>query len=174
MLSLSISASRCLWRRNLLGTAFSFSSTSTICARRPPPSEPSYRYNYNELPTEEAPNPEHLKFKLVDANDLEVNKEPPRKVRMLMRDYIEDALYNPNYGYFPKQATIFNLQTDSFDFPSMKNSVEFQETVAEKYTRYGLNDQLWHTPTELFKVIIILISLRAYIDESCSHGTDKP
>ncbi|KAH6916049.1 S-adenosyl-L-methionine-dependent methyltransferase [Coprinopsis sp. MPI-PUGE-AT-0042] len=76
---------------------------------------------------------------------------------MLVRDFIEDSLYNPNYGYFPKQATIFETDSDSFDFQSLRNSIEFQEKVAEKYTGYGSDNyegpgrQIWHTPTELFK-----------------------
>lgn len=77
---------------------------------------------------------------------------------MLVRDFIEDSLYNPNYGYFPKQATIFNAQDIAFDFPRLRDSVEFQEEVASKYAEYGSDKhdgpgrQLWHTPTELFKV----------------------
>ncbi|KAF9054475.1 S-adenosyl-L-methionine-dependent methyltransferase [Panaeolus papilionaceus] len=76
---------------------------------------------------------------------------------MLVRDFIEDSLYNPNYGYFPKQATIFNAKEAAFDFNSMRDSAEFQEIVGEKYSAYGQDShegpgrQLWHTPTELFK-----------------------
>lgn len=77
---------------------------------------------------------------------------------MLVRDFIEDSLYNPHYGYFPKQATIFNAKDTTFDFSKFRDSVEFQEEVAAKYAAYGADKhngpgrQLWHTPTELFKV----------------------
>ena len=77
---------------------------------------------------------------------------------MLVRDFIEDSLYNPNYGYFPKQATIFNANDTPFDFTTLRDSAEFQEEVASRYADYGADDfngpgrQLWHTPTELFKV----------------------
>ncbi|KAJ7625680.1 S-adenosyl-L-methionine-dependent methyltransferase [Roridomyces roridus] len=76
---------------------------------------------------------------------------------MLVRDWIEDSLYNPNYGYFPKQAVIFDTQETTFDFPSLRNSVEFQEEVSKRYAAYGADQhqgpgrQIWHTPTELFK-----------------------
>jgi hypothetical protein len=77
---------------------------------------------------------------------------------MLFRDFIEDSLYNPNYGYFPKQATIFETPDASFKFQNLRDSTEFQEEVAKCYAAYGTERtdgpgrQLWHTPTELFKV----------------------
>ena len=77
---------------------------------------------------------------------------------MLVRDYIEDSLYNPNYGYFPKQAKIFTgIEDTVLDFSKIRDSNEFQEIVAKKYESYGSNEngpgiQAWHTPTELFRV----------------------
>jgi hypothetical protein len=77
---------------------------------------------------------------------------------MLVRDFIEDSLYNPNYGYFPHQATIFTSSGNHIDFGSLRDSVEFQAEVAKRYAAYGADTddgpgkQLWHTPSELFKV----------------------
>ncbi|KAL9713453.1 hypothetical protein Ac2012v2_003063 [Leucoagaricus gongylophorus] len=82
---------------------------------------------------------------------------PPTGVRMLARDFIEDSLYNPHYGYFPRQAIIFDTQASPFDFNKLRDSAEFQEQVAKRYAAYGTDKhhgpgkQLWHTPTELFK-----------------------
>jgi len=82
---------------------------------------------------------------------------------MLVRDFIEDSLYNPNYGYFPQQATILSSDEDSFNFTMLRDSNEFQEEVAKRYDRYESGDkegpgrQLWHTPTELFKVFSVLL-----------------
>ncbi|KAJ7314419.1 S-adenosyl-L-methionine-dependent methyltransferase [Mycena albidolilacea] len=76
---------------------------------------------------------------------------------MLVRDWIEDSLYNPNYGYFPKQAVIFDTQHTTFDFERLRDSVEFQEEIGTQYAQYGADKhqgpgrQIWHTPTELFK-----------------------
>lgn len=104
---------------------------------------------------------DHVKLKQVTANDLESYKEPPRNVKMLVRDYIEDALYNPNYGYFPKQATIFTgLENTTLNFSEMRDSNEFQEIVAKKYEDFrdgavGPGLQVFHTPTELFRVSLI-------------------
>jgi len=88
----------------------------------------------------------------VTANDLRQNSDPPRGVDMLVRDFIEDSLYNPHYGYFSNHATIFDSLGSTFAFSSLKDSVEFQEEVAKRYAEYESNRQLWHTPTELFKV----------------------
>ncbi|SLM34223.1 S-adenosyl-L-methionine-dependent methyltransferase-like [Lasallia pustulata] len=78
---------------------------------------------------------------------------------MLMRDFIEDSLYNPNYGYFCKQAVIFT-PGDPFDFNSIRNEPEFYKLLGQRYAAFEdsldakqPNDarQLWHTPTELFR-----------------------
>lgn len=93
---------------------------------------------------------------------------------MLVRDFIDDSLYNvsyiapmltradetqPNYGYFPRNATIFTPPERGFDFSKFRDTPAFQEAVAERYeaeygelVQGGLGRQVWHTPTELFKV----------------------
>lgn len=147
------------------------------------------------------------------AKDLRHRREPPTRVKMLVRDFIDDSLYNvskpsfgmrysevnraktacscqPHYGYFSKQATIFSSSTPSssastssaspastgFDITSFPNLTAFQESVAAKYEdvygeiiqaestevengqagkgveKGGLGRQVWHTPTELFRV----------------------
>ncbi|EIN09655.1 DUF185-domain-containing protein, partial [Punctularia strigosozonata HHB-11173 SS5] len=114
------------------------------------------KFNYNPNVFEPVTNPEHVNYRRVTANDLESSREPPTEVRMLVRDFIEDSLYNPHYGYFPKQAQIFTYAEDAFNFGPMKNAVEFQQEVARRYESYGADEdgpgrQIWHTPTELFK-----------------------
>ncbi|KAI0352162.1 DUF185-domain-containing protein [Trametes cingulata] len=117
---------------------------------------PEDRVNYNDkLSFSDVPDPEHINYKRVTANDLEHQRHPPRKVKMLVRDFIEDSLYNPHYGYFSKQATIFTA-VEPLDFPSIKNMSAFEAEVAERYADYGVDGegpgkQIWHTPTELFK-----------------------
>ena len=74
---------------------------------------------------------------------------------MLARDFIEDSLYNPHYGYFSKKATIFGWGDDApFEFGAMRDSAEFDANVARRYASYEAEKQLWHTPTELFKVCL--------------------
>lgn len=98
---------------------------------------------------------------------------------MLARDFIDDCLYNPHYGYFSTQAVIFDpdqvpgvgrkevpgaalrTRAEGFDFASMRNSREFEDEIARRYGEFeavdgvvgkGPGRQVWHTPTELFKV----------------------
>lgn len=116
------------------------------------------KFNYNQnVSFDDSPNAEHVNYPYVSANDLEQHHEPPRRVKMLVRDFIEDSLYNPHYGYFSKQATIFSSPETSFDFNSLKDGTQFQEELARRYDEYGVDEhgpgrQIWHTPTELFKV----------------------
>ncbi|KAI6041216.1 S-adenosyl-L-methionine-dependent methyltransferase [Pisolithus marmoratus] len=82
---------------------------------------------------------EHLSYPRVTADELACTGDnaPPKRARMLVRDFIEDALYNPHYGYFSKQATILTApgeENEGFDFNGFKDW------------------QIWHTPTELFKL----------------------
>ena len=119
--------------------------------------KPRDKDNYNTSPFDDNGSEEHKEYKVVTANDLESSTEPPRKVRMLARDFIEDSLYNPHYGYFSRQATIFSTPPTTFQFSKFRDSVEFQNEVAKLYSGYGVNQtgpgkQIWHTPTELFKV----------------------
>jgi hypothetical protein len=114
--------------------------------------------NYNsDVSFEDSPG-DYVKYDMVTANDLESHAAPPKRVKMLVRDFIEDSLYNPNYGYFPHQATIFTPSDNNIDFGSLRDSVEFQTEVTKRYAAYGADEeagpgkQLWHTPTELFKV----------------------
>ncbi|KAI5798988.1 S-adenosyl-L-methionine-dependent methyltransferase [Geopyxis carbonaria] len=102
---------------------------------------------------------EFKRFPMVTAEQLSRRTQRPRRVKMLVRDYIDDALYNPHYGYFSKHAVIFETK-EPFNFAAMKDDIEFTKILADEYTRFedALDAkepnplrQLWHTPTELFK-----------------------
>ena len=133
---------------------------------------PKDRFNYNpEIFFDEAPDPEHTTYTRVTSNDLERHTKPPTRVKMLVRDFIEDSLYNPHYGYFPQQATIFTSAGNPIDFCAMRDSVEFQNEVARRYSTYGTDEegpgrQIWHTPTELFKVRPTSDKLSIYANDS--------
>ncbi|QRV73834.1 SAM-dependent methyltransferase [Ceratobasidium sp. AG-Ba] len=138
--------------------ARAFSQTSLTSRDRDPNSRDRWNYNESSLFDPSAPTPSHS-FRRVTSNHLALHStDPPKRVKMLTRDFIDDSLYNPNYGYFPKQATIFTPE-QPFEFRKMANSRVFQQAVAERYREYrieagigsGPGRQVWHTPTELFK-----------------------
>ncbi|KAK4239682.1 hypothetical protein C8A03DRAFT_13919 [Achaetomium macrosporum] len=102
---------------------------------------------------------EFQRYPMVTAMDLRGRKERPRRVKMFMRDFIEDSLYNPNYGYFSKQVVIFS-PGEPFDFPSLYDELDFHALLSRRYVEFedamdavSPSDarQLWYTPTELFR-----------------------
>lgn len=106
----------------------------------------------------------HRHYPVKTAEQTASLKTPPTCARMLARDYIDDSLYNPNYGYFSKQAVIFSPEVD-IDFTELRDNLEFQKLLANMYREIeGEVDevdevarQVWHTPTELFKVRLLLV-----------------
>ncbi|KAL3422209.1 SAM-dependent methyltransferase [Phlyctema vagabunda] len=102
---------------------------------------------------------EYSRYPLVTSEDLKWRKERPRRVRMLTRDFIEDSLYNPSYGYFAKQVVIFT-PGEPFDFNNLQGEPAFHHLLGQRYSEFedkldqkepNETRQLWHTPTELFR-----------------------
>ncbi|CAG8708823.1 21564_t:CDS:2, partial [Dentiscutata erythropus] len=103
-------------------------------------------------------NPEYSTYKRYNASQLTSRTTPPKCAQMLVRDFIDDSLYNPNYGYFSKQAIIFSPEKE-FEFNNIKDNLEFMNLVAKIYKQLEVpldvtnkvSRQVWHTSTELFK-----------------------
>lgn len=102
---------------------------------------------------------------LVNLKKLSRKTERPKRVKMLARDFMDDSLYNPNYGYFSKEVEIFT-PSESFNYQQIKHHDDFMHKWTEEFKSYSgdesiteLRDlhqprtsrQIWHTPTELFK-----------------------
>ncbi|GAA5871839.1 hypothetical protein JCM16303_000894 [Sporobolomyces ruberrimus] len=83
---------------------------------------------------------------------------------MLVRDFIDDSLYNPNYGYFSTKVDIFDPDSttsattrrkqrnsseaavigdraEGFEFESFATTAEFEEEVATRYMQFEGLDQ---------------------------------
>ncbi|ORY29015.1 S-adenosyl-L-methionine-dependent methyltransferase [Naematelia encephala] len=124
------------------------------------------RFNFNtSLTMTEEPDPDYVNWRRVTAADLAHRREPPTRVKMLVRDFIDDSLYNPHYGYFSRNATIFTPPTpEGYSFASFRDQGAFTAALSERYLneykmeaaqtgepQSGIGRQVWHTPTELFK-----------------------
>lgn len=120
-----------------------------------------FNFNRDEFTLEgsDARDEEIAQYPRVTADELASYKAPPRGVKMLVRDFIQDSLYNPNYGYFSRRAEIFS-PIEPINFNEISEAAEFDATVARLYKGYDDSSdprdttgrQIWHTPTELFKV----------------------
>ncbi|KAJ1950700.1 hypothetical protein IWQ62_006524, partial [Dispira parvispora] len=98
-------------------------------------------------------------YRRVTALELAQHKKIQYNTQMLVRDFIDNALYHPTYGYFSRHAHIFSPQTQ-IDFRSVRDSLEFMNKVGEMYHELEqpssgsptprIPRQVWHTPTELF------------------------
>ena len=114
----------------------------------------------------------HKLYKLIDFQKLKNFKFKPKSYTLLIRDLIDNNLYNLNYGYFYKQAKIFNLDKP-LRFNEIKNELQFNNLVEEVY-QSNQRKQLWHTPTELFKPhyshSIVKYILQQYVKYFKQHG----
>lgn len=176
---------RCLLSRSKIPSGITIPRFySTAATRRSRRSKQTVKHNYNANPFEPTPEDEDSRlFPALTAKDLAVYTQPARRYRTLTRDFIDDALYNPNYGYFTQQAVIFDLnktsvsgeisKTGGLDFASLANSAAMDRELAKRYGVFegeeglqavpgigsGKARQVWHTPTELFQVSHIIMSL---------------
>lgn len=62
-------------------------------------------------------------------------KNRPKKVKLLVSDFIEDSLYNPNYGYFSKEVEIYKPEKP-FDYNNINDIDDFMNHWQKSYDRY--------------------------------------
>ena len=106
---------------------------------------------------------EYSRYPLHSSSSIASRRTPPKRIKLLTRDFIEDSLYNPHYGYFSSPHLRIFSPPRPFDFPSIRSSEHFHRLLQTSYTEFedALDNgpdstrdelrQLWHTPTELFR-----------------------
>lgn len=71
----------------------------------------------------------------INSKRLAQKKIRPKKVKMLTSDFIEDSLYNPNYGYFSQEVEIFH-QDKPFDYNNIEDVDDFLDHWQKAYSKY--------------------------------------
>ncbi|KAI9228981.1 MAG: S-adenosyl-L-methionine-dependent methyltransferase [Piptocephalis tieghemiana] len=129
--------------------------TSSLSGSEMDPSSPTTPNTFTKHSGQAPTNPED--YPRLNAAAAAKLTKPPRSCSMLVRDHVHDALYNPHYGYFSKQALIFS--PTPYAFGSIRSTAHFQDLLAADYAKLegelgevdDVARQLWHTPTELFQ-----------------------
>ncbi|KAL7409755.1 S-adenosyl-L-methionine-dependent methyltransferase [Mrakia frigida] len=105
--------------------------------------EPLHAYNAKENGFSELIQPSddaELSFRRVTAKDVANRIIPPTSVTMLTRDFVDDHLYNPNYGYF-SSPSLEIFTSPPIDIPTLKNGAAFTQTVAARYEEYHTQEK---------------------------------
>lgn len=79
-------------------------------------------------------------YPMINSKKLGRNGTRPRKVKMAVSDFIEDSLYNPQYGYFSMEVEIFH-NDKPFDYHNIKDVDDFMDTWQKAYVKYD-NEQV--------------------------------
>ncbi|WPK23801.1 hypothetical protein PUMCH_001047 [Australozyma saopauloensis] len=77
------------------------------------------------------------------------SKKRPHRTKMLVSDFIEDSLYNPNYGYFSKEVEIFHTEKP-FDYNNFEDADEFMDSWKAAYLKYDEAKKTEESPFQDF------------------------
>lgn len=93
-----------------------------------------YKHSTNYPFKEEKPQQVFDKYPLTNSKKLARQKTRPKKVKMTACDFIDDALYNPHYGYFSKEVEIFQ-PANPFDYQNIRDIEEFYDSWKNEYRK---------------------------------------
>lgn len=93
-----------------------------------------YKHSTNYPFKEEKPQQVFDKYPLTNSKKLARQKIRPKKVKMTTCDFIDDALYNPHYGYFSKEVEIFQPAVP-FDYQNIRDIEEFYDNWKSEYRK---------------------------------------
>lgn len=91
----------------------------------------STNYPFNERSPQEVFNA----YPLTNSSKLSRRIHRPKKTKMLVSDFIDDSLYNPNYGYFSQEVEIFHPD-EPFDYNNISDVDDFMDNWQKAYAKY--------------------------------------
>lgn len=91
----------------------------------------STNYPFNERSPQEVFN----EYPLTNSSKLARRLHRPKKIKMLASDFIDDSLYNPNYGYFSQEVEIFHPD-QPFDYNNISDVDDFMDSWQKAYSKY--------------------------------------
>ncbi|KAI8975192.1 S-adenosyl-L-methionine-dependent methyltransferase [Mycotypha africana] len=142
--------------------------TASLCcsSTRPTTAKRAYHYpgfftsfwlNRHYHNNDEPPTAEKLQsYPIRTSRELRTQKIPPKRSKMLLRDFVDDALFNPNYGYYSSATSLLSS-------PNKQSQMDRENVEDEHYIHYRnrgkvrrQQEQQQHMPlrytlTELFK-----------------------
>jgi hypothetical protein len=96
----------------------------------------------------------------------------------LVRDFVFDSLYNPQYGYFNSQGDLIFSKPKNKDlapleplihFGELRNQTEYIETLKKLYAS---QNQVWGTPVEIFQPYFAQAILNYILNKFEDKGTN--
>ncbi|KAK6465053.1 S-adenosyl-L-methionine-dependent methyltransferase [Scheffersomyces coipomensis] len=94
-----------------------------------------YRYTTNYPFGDKSPQMVYNEYPRTNSETAARLKIRPKGVKMTTANFIEDSLYNPNYGYFSREVNIY--QPDKpFDYNNIEDIDDFMENWNQSYKKY--------------------------------------
>lgn len=94
-----------------------------------------YRNSINYPFSSKSPRDMFNSYPMINSKKLANHKSRPKRIKMSVADFIDDSLYNPNYGYFSLEVEIYQTETP-FDYNNIKNVDDFLDVWQKSYVKY--------------------------------------
>jgi hypothetical protein len=93
-------------------------------------------------------------FEQKTSKDTQSYMLPPTRTKMLVRDFIDDCLYNPHYGFYAKPSE--SVLPEFEEMEQEEDHLKYMSRLAKTHGRINHHhvQHLRYTLTELFKVNI--------------------
>jgi hypothetical protein len=94
-------------------------------------------------------------YPIVTSKEARSNETPPVSSKMLVREFIDDSLYNPHYGFYSKSS--ISPYSEFEEMEQEEDHMQYMRRIARLRGRVHHHNiqQFRYTLTELFKVRIV-------------------